>query len=278
MSATMDEDRYLNLQNENRRLKKELDARETKHKQTLARLARAEEAAKRATLAASSKLGGSAADKMAAPTAARLFAAEQRAAELEEESRELTRKLQKEHEKTAHFKNLCKEYKAKLDDALKMARGIKPAKKTAADIGSVSVPRLPDMDTSSRRADSMAEQLRQERVRATTLASEVESLRRQLRQMEVKKGPTPAAAAPATLVGFADMFLPAVLASDIESELTRFVIACLSLTQLIYMSEIGALLLKSRIPLKLWELVVIFLLRTAITLPIIVVMAHWLVG
>ncbi|MBF7054268.1 YjiH family protein [Halomonas sp. KAO] len=90
--------------------------------------------------------------------------------------------------------------------------------------------------------------------------------------------PEAEAAAPATLVGFADMFLPAVLASDIESELTRFVIACLSLTQLIYMSEIGALLLKSRIPLKLWELVVIFLLRTAITLPIIVIMAHWLVG
>ncbi|MFG6160643.1 YjiH family protein [Halomonas sp. 1390] len=90
--------------------------------------------------------------------------------------------------------------------------------------------------------------------------------------------PEAAAAAPATLVGFADMFLPAVLASDIESELTRFVIACLSLTQLIYMSEIGALLMKSKIPLKLWELVAIFLLRTAITLPIIVLMAHWLVG
>ncbi|MCL7930982.1 YjiH family protein [Halomonas llamarensis] len=90
--------------------------------------------------------------------------------------------------------------------------------------------------------------------------------------------PEAEAAAPATLVGFADMFLPAVLASNIESELTRFVIACLSLTQLVYMSEIGALLLKSKIPLKLWELVVIFLIRTAITLPIIVVMAHWLVG
>ncbi|MDT8894846.1 YjiH family protein [Halomonas sp. I1] len=96
--------------------------------------------------------------------------------------------------------------------------------------------------------------------------------------LEWMRVPEAAAAAPATLVGFADMFLPAVLASDIESELTRFVIACLSLTQLIYMSEIGALLLKSRIPLKLWELVVIFLLRTAITLPIIVVMGHWLVG
>ncbi|MBB3189235.1 YjiH family protein [Halomonas cerina] len=90
--------------------------------------------------------------------------------------------------------------------------------------------------------------------------------------------PEAEAAAPATLVGFADMFLPAVLGSNIESELTRFVIACLSLTQLVYMSEIGALLLKSKIPLKLWELVAIFLIRTAITLPIIVVMAHWLVG
>ncbi|GHB11099.1 YjiH family protein [Modicisalibacter luteus] len=86
--------------------------------------------------------------------------------------------------------------------------------------------------------------------------------------------PEASAAAPATLVGFADMFLPAVLATNIESELTRFVIACLSLTQLIYMSEIGALLLKSKIPLKLWELVVIFLLRTAITLPIIAFIAH----
>ncbi|UYG08047.1 YjiH family protein [Halomonas sp. M4R1S46] len=96
--------------------------------------------------------------------------------------------------------------------------------------------------------------------------------------LEWMQVPEAEAAAPATLVGFADMFLPAVLASDIESELTRFVIACLSLTQLIYMSEIGALLLKSKIPLKLWELVAIFLLRTAITLPIIVLMGHWLVG
>lgn len=90
--------------------------------------------------------------------------------------------------------------------------------------------------------------------------------------------PEARAAAPATLVGFADMFLPAVLASGIESELTRFVVASLSLTQLVYMSEIGTLLLKSKIPIALWELAVIFLLRTAITLPIIVVMAHWLVG
>ncbi|MBA2777541.1 YjiH family protein [Billgrantia kenyensis] len=92
--------------------------------------------------------------------------------------------------------------------------------------------------------------------------------------LELLRIPEAEAAAPATLVGFADMFLPAVLATNIESELTRFVIACLSLTQLIYMSEIGALILKSKIPLKLWELIAIFLLRTAVTLPIIAFMAH----
>jgi nucleoside recognition membrane protein YjiH len=88
--------------------------------------------------------------------------------------------------------------------------------------------------------------------------------------------PEAAAAAPATLVGFADMFLPAVLLTGVESELTRFVIGCLSLTQLIYMSEIGVLILKSKIPLNFMELVVIFVLRTVITLPIIALVAHTL--
>ncbi len=81
-------------------------------------------------------------------------------------------------------------------------------------------------------------------------------------------------AAPATLIGFADMFLPAVLAAGIESDLTRFVIAALSVSQLIYMSEVGALIMKSRIPLNLWELILIFVLRTLVTLPIITLMAH----
>ncbi|MFP3323232.1 YjiH family protein [Planococcus sp. SIMBA_160] len=86
--------------------------------------------------------------------------------------------------------------------------------------------------------------------------------------------PEAAQAAPTLLVGFADMFLPAVLGSGIESDLTKFVIAGMSLTQLIYMSEIGILILKSNIPVKFWELLVIFLLRTAITLPVIVLFAH----
>ena len=80
------------------------------------------------------------------------------------------------------------------------------------------------------------------------------------------------------LVGFADMFLPAVLGKGIESELTRFVVACVSLTQLIYMSEVGVLIIKAKLPLNLLELFVIFIIRTLITLPIIALMAHWIVG
>jgi nucleoside recognition membrane protein YjiH len=50
----------------------------------------------------------------------------------------------------------------------------------------------------------------------------------------------------------------------------------MSVTQLIYMSEVGALLLGSKIPVKLWELFVIFLLRTLVTLPVIAAVAHLL--
>lgn len=88
--------------------------------------------------------------------------------------------------------------------------------------------------------------------------------------------PEAAQAAPAMLVGFADMFLPAVIGAGIESELTRFIIAAISLTQLIYMSEIGILLVKSKIPISVWELAIIFIQRTIITLPIIVVIAHFI--
>ncbi len=83
-------------------------------------------------------------------------------------------------------------------------------------------------------------------------------------------------AAQTMVVGFADMFLPAVIGSGIESEMTRFVIAGVSVTQLIYMSELGGLLLGSNLPLKIKDLILIFLLRTVITLPIIVAAGHLL--
>lgn len=78
------------------------------------------------------------------------------------------------------------------------------------------------------------------------------------------------------IVGFADMFIPSVLATSIQSEMTRFIIACLSVTQLIYMSEVGGLLLGSKIPVNLKDLIIIFIERTLITLPFIVLVANFI--
>jgi nucleoside recognition membrane protein YjiH len=92
--------------------------------------------------------------------------------------------------------------------------------------------------------------------------------------LELLGVPEAVAASKTMVVGFADMFIPSILAASINNEMTRFVIAAMSVTQLIYMSEVGALLLGSRIPVNIFELFAIFILRTLITLPVIAGVAH----
>lgn len=94
--------------------------------------------------------------------------------------------------------------------------------------------------------------------------------------LELMQVPYATEASETILIGFADMFLPSVVGASIESEMTRFIIAALSVTQLIYMSEVGGVLLGSKVPIKFINLVIIFLLRTIITLPIIIGIAHLL--
>ena len=94
--------------------------------------------------------------------------------------------------------------------------------------------------------------------------------------LELMQIPEATTAAPAFLVGFADMYLPAVIGKNIASEMTRFVIGCVSIIQIIYMTEVGTLILKSKIPLQIGELFLIFTLRTLITLPIITAIAHFI--
>lgn len=89
--------------------------------------------------------------------------------------------------------------------------------------------------------------------------------------------PEAAEAAQLMVVGFADMFLPVILADGmIQSQLTLFVVATMSVTQLIYMSEVGGLLLGSKIPVNILDLIIIFLLRTIIALPIVAGIGHLL--
>lgn len=84
-------------------------------------------------------------------------------------------------------------------------------------------------------------------------------------------------AASTILVGFSDMFLPSVMIAQVGiADITKFVVACVSVTQLIYMSEVGSVLLGSSIPISIKELFIIFIQRTLITLPIIALIAHLL--
>ena len=82
------------------------------------------------------------------------------------------------------------------------------------------------------------------------------------------------AVAPATLVGFTDMFIPALLMGGIVSVKTKFIVAALSLVQIIYLTEVGAIAIKSEVPLNFFNLFIIFLQRTIIAIPLLVLCAN----
>lgn len=80
-------------------------------------------------------------------------------------------------------------------------------------------------------------------------------------------------AAPATLVGFIDMFIPALLCANIQSIQTRFIIAVLSLIQIIYITEVGAIVIQTNIGVNFKKLFIIFLQRTVISLFFIIIIS-----
>ena len=93
--------------------------------------------------------------------------------------------------------------------------------------------------------------------------------------LELLQVPEAAEASKTMIVGFTDMFTPSIIAAEsITSAMTRFIIAVVSVTQLIYLSEVGGLILGSKLPVKLWELFLIFLERTIISLLIVCPLAH----
>ncbi len=92
--------------------------------------------------------------------------------------------------------------------------------------------------------------------------------------LELLQIPEAAAASETLFAGFADMLLPSIMISTVESEMTRFIVAAVSVSQLIYLSEVGALILASKIPIKFGQLFIIFIERTIIALPIITLIAH----
>ena len=74
---------------------------------------------------------------------------------------------------------------------------------------------------------------------------------------------------------FIDMFIPALITSPTLPLETRFVIASLSLVQIIYLTEVGSIIVKSGVGLNIPKLFVIFVERTLIALPLIVLVAKY---
>ncbi|MCL2828219.1 MAG: YjiH family protein [Oscillospiraceae bacterium] len=87
--------------------------------------------------------------------------------------------------------------------------------------------------------------------------------------------PEAMAVAPLTLLGFIDMFLPALMIGDVP-EITKFIIGILSIVQIIYLVETGVLIIKSKMPLNIGKLFILFMMRTILALPIIVLLANLL--
>ena len=76
------------------------------------------------------------------------------------------------------------------------------------------------------------------------------------------------------LVGFVDQFIPVIVGSSMTATLTKFVLGTISIIQIVYISDIGTLILTSRVPLNLGHLFVIFLERVLISIPVVVLCAH----
>jgi hypothetical protein len=81
--------------------------------------------------------------------------------------------------------------------------------------------------------------------------------------------------APATLLGFLDMYLPAILLTDAAGLVrTQLIIGALSIVQIIYMTETGISILKSKMPLNIGKLFAVFMIRTLIAIPLLTLLVN----
>src|SRR5690606_23435315 len=85
--------------------------------------------------------------------------------------------------------------------------------------------------------------------------------------------PDPEVVAPASLVGISEMFLPALLTVGAAVE-AKFFIAVLSLPQLLVFPATLPPLLELDGPVRLRDCIVLFLLRPAISIPLVALITH----
>ena len=81
--------------------------------------------------------------------------------------------------------------------------------------------------------------------------------------------------APSMMVGLIELALPALLISGEEVTVAaRFFVVVLSTLQIIFLTESANAILESSIPLNFWKLIVTFLIRTLIAIPLVALATH----
>lgn len=88
--------------------------------------------------------------------------------------------------------------------------------------------------------------------------------------------PDAAQIAPAVLLGFIEVSLPAISVSTGVAAQSVFFVVLLSIVQIIFMTEAGNAMLGARFSMKFTDLVIHFLVRTVIAVPVIAVISHLL--
>jgi nucleoside recognition membrane protein YjiH len=86
--------------------------------------------------------------------------------------------------------------------------------------------------------------------------------------------PEPVLAGKSVALGVVEMFLPAVQAAGIDSLVTRFVVAVVAVSQIIFFSAMVPCILATDIPLKIWHLVVVWFQRVVLTILVAAPVAH----
>ncbi|WZL73209.1 nucleoside recognition domain-containing protein [Clostridiaceae bacterium 35-E11] len=89
--------------------------------------------------------------------------------------------------------------------------------------------------------------------------------------------PNAAQIAPACLVGIAEIALPVlIIAGQGIAEMSVFFIIVLSTVQIIFFTESANAMMEADMPINFAELVIIFLVRTAVAIPLVAIVAHML--
>lgn len=95
--------------------------------------------------------------------------------------------------------------------------------------------------------------------------------------LNILRVPDAAAIAPSFPVGLAEMFLPVLLIADQIDTISigaRYVVTTVSIVQIIFFSETVVVMLATKIPISLFELIICFFERTIIAIPIAALFMH----